>query len=513
MNFDLQFYRGLIFRRLPVMTALFLLCAVTATVLALKLPPTYTTSARLLVEEPQIPDSMIETVVETDAGQQLEVIEQRLLTRANMLDIARKFNVFEDIRDMSPDEIVEGMRQQTNVRRTGGRGQATLMSVSFEGRSPRIAANVVNEYVTLILQESSDFRMGRAESALSFFEQEVQRLNADLSTQSAEIVKFKNANATALPDDLPYRQGRVSLLQERQSRLENDVAVLEKQRDDMVTIFEATGQIGPQGAPKSQEEAQLQALRSELNSALAIYSETNPRITLLQNRIAQMEKTVQEQMSAPGIAGTANGEPASLMDVTLAEMNQRIDAMKQEYGNVSRELQELIASIQATAGNAIALNALERDYENVQARYNDAVRNLKQARVNERIVVSAQGQRVTVIEGANVPQEPSGPNRIKFIAAGIAAGGGLAVGFFMLLELLNRSIRRPFELQSKFGIVPLAVIPYMESTRERFMRRAVLLGAFVAVLILVPTALWYIDTRYMPLDILANKVFDRLGIS
>ena len=48
------------------------------------------------------------------------------------------------------------------------------MSVAFEARSAQIAANVVNEYVTLILQESTDFRMSRAEGTLNFFEQEVR---------------------------------------------------------------------------------------------------------------------------------------------------------------------------------------------------------------------------------------------------------------------------------------------------------------------------------------------------
>ena len=113
MNFDLQFYWGLFLRRLPVMTALFLVCVVSAGVTALKMPPTYTTSAQLLVEEAQIPDCMVATVVREDAGQQLQVIEQRLLTRANMLDIARKFSVFEDMRAMTPDTIVEAMRGQT----------------------------------------------------------------------------------------------------------------------------------------------------------------------------------------------------------------------------------------------------------------------------------------------------------------------------------------------------------------------------------------------------------------
>ena len=102
---------------------------------------------------------------------------------------------------------------------------------------------------------------------------------------------------------------------------------------------------------------------------------------------------------------------------------------------------------------------------------------------------------------------------VDIIAMGVIAGSGLAVGFFVLLELLNRVIRRPAELQAKFGIIPLAVVPYMESRRERMIRRGALLTAFLAVLIGVPAALWYIDTQYMSLDLLANKVLDRLGLT
>lgn len=510
MNLDLQFYWSLLLRRLPVMLALFLVCAVSATVTALKLPPTFSTSAQLLVEEPQIPDSMIATVVQTDASQQLQVIEQRLMTRANMLDIARKYSAFPDIRTMSPDEIISQMRQSTRIRRTGGRGQATLMSVGFEADNAQIAANIVNEYVTLILQESSDFRMSRAESTLSFFEQEVQRLSDDLDGQSASIVEFKNNNVEALPGDLTYRQNRQTILQERQSRLARDIASLEKQRRDMVTIFETTGRMrAANNIQLSPEEEQLKKLKFDLEQARTIYSDTNPRVVLLMNRIGQLEASIKANLpDAP-----ANEQPVSMLDVTLADIDQRRETLLQELGTVDEDLSALEASIQATAANAVTLNGLERDFENIQARYNEAVRNLNQARVNERIELSAQGQRITVIEGANVPQEPSGPNRFKLIAAGIGAGGMLAVGFFVLLEVLNRTIRRPFELQSKFGIVPLVVVPYMESRRDRMLRRAALIFAFLAVLVGVPAVLWYVDTNYMPLDLLANKVFDRLGLT
>ncbi|MFK7863345.1 MAG: hypothetical protein AB8B95_03860, partial [Pseudohongiellaceae bacterium] len=174
MNLDMKFYRGLFLRRLPVMTALFLTCVVASGLVAVKLPATYSTSALLLVQEPQIPSDMA-AVLRTDPGQQLQVLERQLLTRANMLDIARKFDVFTDIRTMSPDDIVETMRGQTSIRRTGGRGQATLMTISFEGASARVVSNVVNEYVTLVLAENTENRMARAEGTLSFFEQETKR--------------------------------------------------------------------------------------------------------------------------------------------------------------------------------------------------------------------------------------------------------------------------------------------------------------------------------------------------
>jgi len=511
MNFDLKFYWGLLLKRLPVMLALFMVCVVGASVTALKMPPTYSTSAQLLVEEPQIPIAVRSQI---DAGQQLQVIEQRLLTRANLLDIARKHSVFEDINSMTPDAIVDGMRAQTRIRRSGGRGQATLMQVSFEARWGQIAADVVNEYVTLILQESTDFRMRRAEGALEFFEQEVKRLSEDLDLQSARIVAFKSENTEALPGDLTYRQNRQALLQERQARLERETAALRAQRSDMIAIFESTGNVNATATvPQTPEQQQLQQMKLDLNQALSVYSKNNPRIVLLRQRIAQLEEIVAQQVSLAPTDGEGPARAPTVFEMTLAEMDQRISNLNSELESVTAELSRLEASIQDTAGNTITLDALERDFRNISARYNEAVANLNQARVTERIEVNAQGQRISVIENATVPQEPSGPNRFRMIAMGILAGTGLAGGFFVLLELLNITIRRPAELQSKFGITPLAIVPYMESRRERLVRRAALVCALLAVLVCVPLALWYIDTQYMSLDILAQRVFSRLGLT
>ena len=328
---------------------------------------------------------------------------------------------------------------------------------------------------------------------------------------------FKNANATALPDDLAYRQDRQVLLQERLARLERERASNVNQRNEVVSLFEATGALrnNQPVRPRTAEEQQLEALELELAQALSVYSESNPRVVLLRSRIEQLEKTVQEDAGLPEEEEGAEPVPSEAelrFDLTLREIDQRIRDMDDEISGLQEELQALTVSIAATAENAILLEGLERDYDNLQQRYNNALNNLNQARMSERVEASAQGQRITTIENATVPQDPSGPNRMKIMAVGVAGGLGLAAGFFMLLEVINRRIRRPAEIQSRFGVIPIATIPYMETAPQMFRRRVLLVCAFLLALTGVPAILFYIDTTYMPLDILANKVLDRFGL-
>ena len=503
---DLRFYWSLLMRRLPVMLALFIICSAFGAAWAIRAPATYSTSARLLVENPRILESRDSSA--GSANEMLQVIEQQLMTRANLIDVANKLNVFGQNNTLSVDEKLDEMRANTTIRRTGGRDEATMMTVSFTSPDPRIAAAVVNEFTTLILGSNTRNRVGVAENRLAFFQQEVERLAQDLDGQNARILEFKRANADALPENLQYRQDRQSLMQERMARLESDLAVLQAQRAEMVRLFEQTGNVPSNAAPQTPEQQQLVALRAELNSVLGIYAEDSPRVRTLRNRIASAERAVQAQGNPADTANSGN----SLLDVNLSQIDSRVSALQNEMAQANQELENLRASISATAANTIALGSLERDHQNIQDRYNAAVASLDQARQVERVETSAQGQRITVIEAASVPGQPSGPNRKKIALAGISLGLGLAGGFFALMELLNNAIRRPAELRSRFQITPLAVIPYIEGRAERRRRQAVLMAAILAVAIIIPLGLWGIHTQYMPLDILAQKIVTRLGL-
>lgn len=503
---DLRFYWSLLMRRLPVMLALLIICSVFGAVWAIRAPSTYSTSARLLVENPRILESR-DTGADS-ANEMLQVIEQQLLTRANLIDVANKLNVFGRDSTLSVDDKIAQMRANTSIRRSGGRNEATMMLVSFTSQNPRMAAAVVTEFTTLILGSNTRNRVGLAENRLAFFQQEVERLNQDLDQQNARILQFKRENGDALPENLQYRQSRQSLLQERVARLESDLAVLQAQRTEMVRLFEQTGNVPTNAAPQTPEQQQLATLRAQLNGVLGVYAEDSPRVRALRNRIANAERLVESQ----AVSGDAGNSGNSLLDVNLSQIDSRVSMLENERTQANQELEGLAASISATAANAIALGALERDQQNIQARYNAAVASLDQARQVERVETSAQGQRISVIEAASVPSKPSGPNRKKIAMAGIGLGLGLAGGFFVLMELLNSTIRRPAELRARFQVTPLAVIPFIEGRRERRHRQALLLAAILAVVIVIPLGLWGLHTQYMPLDILAQKIVTRLGL-
>ncbi len=512
MKLDVGFYRALVLRRLPVMTLFVLLFSGLGLTAAVKLPNVYSTSARLLLEAPQIPVSMIPTTVQIGAAEQLEIIEQRLMTRSNLIDIANRFNVYPDSRGTEPDIIVANMRDATRiVRRSGGLNGATLMTISFKGRSPQVVANVVNEYVTLVLRENARFRVSRAESTLEFFRQEVEQLGVDLSRKSVEIAEFKTKNADALPQDRTFRVGLESRLQDRLEDLENDLDLARQHLNNLQLRFSAK----PDEPEEENEQIrQLLILRAEIDRLRGDYAENNPRIIRLKNRIEQLESVVAADrvLVDPSSGAEILSEDQALREIALQEAIMRIEALEEQIETTSTTLAETQENIAKTTANSFVLEELERDLNRIQARYDDAVGNLNSAQVSERIEATAQGQRMNVIENASVPQIPSAPNRIAISAAGIVLGIALAVGYFLLLEALNRTIRRPAELADLDNTVPLATIPYMESKLKRRFRRTALVTATLGVLVGVPLGLWYVDTNYVPLELVVQKGLAKLGL-
>ncbi len=504
MNADVKFYWELIKKRLPIMVVIFVLCAGVGVGLALTMPPKYRADASLVVQGSVLPDELFTATVQTEAAKQLQAIELRLMTRANLIDIAAKFRVFRDSSGMSPDDVEKAMQQATRFRLTsGGRDSATILNISFESSNPQIAADVVNEFVTYVLNEDAKRRIGESGQTLEFYQRRVENLNRRLSEQSAEIVAHKEANSDALPDGLQFRLDRQAQLQERLNLNARDRTSLVEQRN---RIVEAGSRAGIQGALTPQQQ-EINRLETEIRSKLAFHAPDSPTIKFLRERLRILRSD-----ELPGDSTGEEDSLSSMLDLQLAAIDSEIRSIDQDSASMEAELQLLHAAIERTPQVAIRLDELEREYEATQAQYNEALRARSTAEQGVDVEESAKGERVELVEPATVPQSPASPNRKLIAGGGVFVGSALASIFFVLTELFNSAIRRPVDLTRGLGVQPLATIPYLEEHSVRRRRRVLKILFLVFVMITIPFGLWAIHTYYLPLDLLFEKIIERVGL-
>jgi uncharacterized protein involved in exopolysaccharide biosynthesis len=517
---DFKFYFLLFLRRLHWFMLFLIIGSAIGLTLAKILPPVYVAQARLLVESEQIPDNLAASTVRTGAVEQLQIIQQRILTRETLIDTANRLNIYAAQPDARPridaDSIVRDMRDRISIDTSGGAGrgatQARLVSVRFEAPNAQMAATVTNELVTLILREDVSMRTGVARQTLEFFEQEVSRLDNELASQGAEILAFKQANKEALPDSLEFRRSQQAGNQERLLQLERSETALLDRRDRMVSLYETMGEqsVGT-GGNDTEEKRQLASLKNELSTQLSVLSPQNPRIKLLQARIAAYQEIVDKQIQASTVV--EGGEQLSPHEAELAELNGQLDFIADQKAQVNAQLAELKASIEATPSNAITLGTLERDYANTRVQYDQAVANKARAQTGDIIEALSKGQRISVIEQAVVPRTPEKPDRPLIAAAGVGGGMVLGLAVVVLLELLNRGIRRPVDLTNRLGITPLATLPYYRTTADLARRRILILSILGAFLIGIPIALWAINAYVIPLDRLLDRLANQVGLA
>ncbi len=516
MAFDSKFYLSIFWRRFPYFLVVAAAVAAIGLFIASILPPVYQSQAVLLVESEQI------TVDNKPSGrskisEMLQTIQQRLLSRSSLLEMANALDIYGDDSELNPDQIVKDMRKRTKFEIQQRKGEAPLLTVSFSAGTGEMSAKVTNEFVTRILKENLNLRTSRATDTLRFFEQEEKRLSQELDRMNAEILKFKLANRDSLPDSLAFRRARQTALQENLTRLEQEQADLQEERDRLVELFDNDRLTNLPQENMSSEEIALQKARANLDAARATFSDTNPKVKVLIARVQALEKQVAEQRG--GRIGPDSGEDPRvsantvLYELQLKKIDGQLAFNQKQMDDMRKELAFLKKTIDETPANSIRQANLERDHSLIRAQYDEAVAALAKAKTGEIIETRSKGQRIAVIEQAAVPTEPASPPRLLIAIGSVVAGIFAGLGVVFLLELMNRAVRRPVEITAKLGITPIATLPFTRTRGETLRRRAIIYLALGLVLIGIPALLYAIHTYYMPMDVLLQRIMDKTGLS
>ncbi len=244
--------------------------------------PIYESEGKVLVESQQIPSDLVAPTVTDTALERIKVIQQRLMTRDNLLGLVKKYNMFPgERRWMSDSDLLDLMRQRTSFdlvdtdeKKPGAQHSHTIaFTVTFDYENPRITQQVTNDYLTLVLADDAQNRTNRAAETTNFLASESERLQAQLSSIEAQIA--------AIP------------LQERVSTSQD---------------------------PSKLSAIDLTKLKDELAQKSSIYSDQHPYIITLKKKIAAMEALV---------AKTAKQTATARANGTLVDLeHKQLDAEK-----------------------------------------------------------------------------------------------------------------------------------------------------------------------------------------
>lgn len=473
-NIDWNFYFSILLRRMPYLIAIVIVALLSAVMATRVISPVYSSSAKILAEAPQIPVELARSTVPLGAIEQLQILQQQITTRDDLIALANKLEVYGDVaKAPRGDDIVRDMRYRIKFEQLQfdiqARDQgATVFSVSFLAGKPDMAAKVANELATMILGRNQRQRTDRAGSTLEFFNQTVARLSADLNKLETDILAFKTKNKDTLPESLDFRRSRQGSLQERLIALEREESDLHTKRSNLIATYTNTGQLVG-AVPLTPEQQILADLNRALAEQLGIFSETSPNIKALRVRIASLQNAL--LASPPADTKTGDAAPAKQaapfgLDLQLSDIDNRLRAVAVEKVSVVRGIEDLTRSITGTAASETVLNSLERNRQNIQVQYNAAIARRAEALTGEQIEMRSDGGRFSLLESATPSVTAISPRRTRIVVFGGAAGIGLGLAVIVLLEILNKTVRRPVELTQLLQSRPLATIPNIRTSNK-----------------------------------------------
>lgn len=290
-------------RRLILLTSFGLLSVSLA--LAILWPPTYKSTATILIEEQEIPSDLVRSTITSYADQRIETIKQQVMSRTTLWKVVEQFNLYQEERKNTPtEEIVKRFVKDIEVevisadvvdKRTQHATKATIaFTVTYQNRSPEMAQKVANELTSLFLGENLKSRERQAQEAASFLQQEAENLAQHINAIDEKIAKFKRRANGALPELTGLNQQLMNQAERELMDVDQQLRSLEERKTylegELATIKPNTPILSVTGERILDSTERLRALRAEYAAASANLSADHPDIRKMKQEIEALEK-------------------------------------------------------------------------------------------------------------------------------------------------------------------------------------------------------------------------------
>ena len=423
--------------------SIFVAFLIIAVVAAFSLPTLYRSTATLLIESQQLPTQVAQDPGAGSIEQRISRIREKVLSRGDLIAIIEQYDLYASERQSKPlSKILDKMRKAASVsalqqdigqQTNPNQSNVIALNMSFDYPDPVKSQEVLQSFVTSFLRMDSDVTEDQASLTVRFLEDQAQKLATQIGGIESQITGLKARNGSALTTGMPTMLDTGSYSAQ--------IAQLENENRQLALQSRRGG-----------GDSQIANAEAALAAARATYSENHPDVIAARQRLKALRDNA---ASSPGSS-----------DATVIQ--QQIQANNQTIGTLRAQRDAAVSRVNASvAGQARAPAILEQASQledrasQLREQYKQVSDDLLKAQNSARMAGEQRGERLSLVEPANLPDHPNWPNRPLLIGAGAAAGAVLGLLLALIVEMLRRPLRSPVQIEG-LGMPVMGIVPIFE---------------------------------------------------
>jgi uncharacterized protein involved in exopolysaccharide biosynthesis len=490
----------------------------------------YRSTATIAIERPEIPENMIRTTFTYfDTDLRIDRIRDRVLSTSNIEEWIGKHDLYRDVvaDDGMPAAVAE-FRRDVEVITIQARediavkkqGETIAFDLSYYGETPSKAVQVAQDLATAFLSENRASRSASVQDTVAFFQKDAERLLLNIENAEEELAEFKERNVGALPNsvfantqsldrderDLDDVEREMRDLRETRQILEAELSNL----SPYAPIFSPTGETilagpdrlkllqaqlvelsakyGPEhpdvvrtrreiellsGGDVSLDAGavrqELEVARREYAAAQQRYTSDHPDVVNLASKVRTLEAQLARISSTP--QQRRNQMPDNPAYVSIQVQIEAADVELAALRARARELRDNISQSEALIMSAPQVEreylALEREYQQAIKDYNEVREKQTAAQQGLDLETSEKGERYVLQRTPAEPTSPAFPNRLAIIILGTIVAVFVSFLAVFISEGLDGKVRGMRDLRNLTGMPPIAVIPVLDTRKEK----------------------------------------------
>jgi polysaccharide chain length determinant protein (PEP-CTERM system associated) len=480
------------------------------------LPNIYRSTAAVLVDRQQIPETFVRSTVTSALETRLHTISQEIVSRSRLEDLINRFGLYTELRRHVPFEaVIARMRADIkvdlqSVEARGQREATVAFTISYQGSDPQSVAIIANTLASFYVEENTRTRERQATSTAEFLQVQLADTKRRLDKQEQRVSEFKRRYLGELPQQL---ETNIATLERLHSQLrlnaDNQTRASERRRALANQLAEVESLLStppaaaiPVATPTAIEtsEGRLTQLREELARLRTQFSEKYPDVVRVAGEVAALERELTETHSRRPKADdkppvSTSTAPSALTPylLRLKEALGEVEADVKVFRAEEERLRDGIAAYQARIENVPRreqeFRELFRDYDSTRELYQTLLKRSEEAQLAENMEQRQKGEQFRVLDPAIPNTVPAAPNRRQLLGIALIASLGLAVAAVIIAEKVDTSFHAVDNLRA-FSAVPVVVsIPLIVTRialrRRRWKMRLAVGGALAALVLIV----------------------------